>query len=73
MAKKRLPTWDTRHKPVATWLRLKDYNSLQEIAERSNVGVAAYVRGIIVDAIQDEQTKYSIALLQPRIQIKQVV
>lgn len=45
--------WAT-HKPVGTWLSAKDFDLLKIIAERNNVAVAAYVRGIIVDAIQDE-------------------
>ena len=42
------------HKSVATWILKSDYASLQDLAAKNNVTVATYIRGIIVDAIQDE-------------------
>jgi hypothetical protein len=47
-------SWDDLHKPVGTWLSLKDFELLRQLAQANNVGVAAYVRAIIVDALQDE-------------------
>lgn len=52
------------HKPVATWLLLKDVEMLQQLASKNNVSVAAYVRAIIVDALAEEElysTKKSLA------------
>lgn len=42
------------HKPVGTWLPVRDYELLKELAQNNNVPISTYVRGIIVDAIQDE-------------------
>ena len=42
------------HKSVATWILKSDFKALQDLAAKNNVSVAAYIRGIIVDAIQDE-------------------
>lgn len=42
------------HKSIATWILHRDFEALQDLAEKNNVTVASYLRGIIVDAIQDE-------------------
>ena len=42
------------HKSVATWILHKDFKALQDLAAKNNVSIASYMRGIIVDAIQDE-------------------
>ena len=39
---------------VAAWISISDYNLLRKIAQANNVTVSTYVRGIIVDAVQDE-------------------
>ena len=48
------PDLQITHKSVATWIRKEDFVLLQELSARNNVTVASYIRGIIVDAIQDE-------------------
>ena len=42
------------YKSVATWISLGDFELLQLLAEKDNVTIASYIRGIIVDAIQDQ-------------------
>ena len=46
--------YQSPHKQVATWISLTDYEQLGQLAQANHVSIAAYVRGIIVDAIQDE-------------------
>lgn len=45
------------NRQVATWLSTKDYATLQHLAFKNNVSTAAYVRAIIVDAIEEEGFK----------------
>lgn len=49
-----MPGFDESHKLVATWISLKDFELLEQLARTNNVKLAAYVRAIIVDAIQEE-------------------
>jgi hypothetical protein len=44
------------HRPVGTWLQANDYQKLEQFARNNNVSIASYVRGIIIDAIQDESS-----------------
>lgn len=46
--------YEKEHKQVTTWLSVQDYNSLFGLASKNNVNMAAYVRAIIVDVIQEE-------------------
>jgi hypothetical protein len=46
----------SQYKSIATWIRQKDFELLCQLSARQKVSVAAYVRGIIVDAIADEAT-----------------
>lgn len=56
--------YQSPHKQVATWLSLTDYQQLGQLAQANRVSIAAYVRAIIVDAIQEESciSKSSIQL-----------
>jgi hypothetical protein len=42
------------HRHVSTWITESDFDMLQKIAKDNNVTIATYLRGIVVDAIQDE-------------------
>lgn len=44
----------TTHKSIATWILKTDFEQLQQLAAKNNVTIAAYLRAIIVDALQDE-------------------
>ena len=41
-------------KPVTTWLSDCDYLAFKTIAEANGVTVASYLRGIVVDVINEE-------------------
>lgn len=63
--------YEKSHKNVATWIPIKDFELLQELANKHKVRLAAYLRAIIVDALQDEQQVSStiqpvISRTQPR-------
>ena len=42
------------YKPVATWLPVDVIEALQQISELNNVSVSAYIKAIIVDAVEEE-------------------
>lgn len=42
------------NKSVAAWIPIRDYEILQQLARRSKVSIAMYVRAIIIDATQEE-------------------
>ena len=42
------------HRLVATWISDKDFDSLKSLASTNKVRLAAYVRAILIDALQDE-------------------
>ena len=42
------------HSLVATWISKKDFEFLTQQATKHKVGLSAYVRSILIDAIQDE-------------------
>lgn len=44
-------------RPICTWLSAADYAKFAAIAEANDVTVAAYLRGIVVDAIAEETSK----------------
>ena len=44
-----------KHGPITTWVPLEDLAILQQLAIKHNVTLAAYIRAIIVDIIQDER------------------
>ena len=46
--------YDGNMKSVATWIPMRDFAMLQHLAFVNKVSVAAYIRGIIIDAVQDE-------------------
>lgn len=46
--------YNTEHKFVGTWVPVKDVALLRKLATDSNVTLAAYVRAILVDAVQEE-------------------
>lgn len=46
--------WGRQHKPVGTWLLAEDFELLQQLAQQNNVSMSAYVKSIIIDALQDE-------------------
>lgn len=48
--------WSDSKKFVATWLSIQDFELLRTLSEADNVSVAAYIRAILVDAIQDQST-----------------
>lgn len=47
--------FDAQHKLVAAHISIKDYQLLQQLATNNKVSIAAYVRAIIVDALQEEE------------------
>lgn len=62
--------YDKNNKLVATWISMNDYATLQHLAFKNKVTLAAYMRAILVDAIQEED--YS-AKLSPTNTINQQV
>lgn len=42
------------HRPVCTWIPNSDFELLQRLAALNNVTAASFVRGIIIDALQDQ-------------------
>lgn len=44
------------NKLVATWISVKDFQILEQLAHNNKVTLAAYVRAIIVDAVQEEDS-----------------
>ena len=44
-----------KHGPVTTWVPLEDVAILQQLATKHKVTLAAYLRAIIIDIIQDER------------------
>lgn len=63
------------HKSIATWILKTDFESLQQLAVKNNVTVAAFLRAIIVDALQDEAelVQNNAARLSPTIAIDKAV
>lgn len=47
--------YEQNHKPVATWVRHKDYDLLVKLAQIHGVKVSVYLRAIICDALDDER------------------
>jgi hypothetical protein len=43
-----------KHKLVAVWVPSEDFEFLSEQADKHKIGLSAYVRSILVDALQDE-------------------
>ena len=46
--------YDNKYKNVGTFVTMNDFAMLQHLAFKSKVTVAAYIRAIIVDAVQDQ-------------------
>jgi hypothetical protein len=46
--------YDQNNKQVSTWISMKDYAMLQHLAFKNKVTLAAYMRAILVDAVQEE-------------------
>jgi hypothetical protein len=46
--------YDKHHKLVAAWVPMRDYEALHRLAKANKVSLAAYLRAIIVDAIDEE-------------------
>ena len=46
--------YDKHHKLVAAWVPMRDFDALHKLAKANNVSLAAYLRAIIVDAIDEE-------------------
>ena len=46
--------YDKHHKLVAAWIPVRDFETLHRLAKANNVSLAAYLRAIIVDAIDEE-------------------
>lgn len=44
----------SKHKLVAVWVPSEDFEFLSEQADKHKIGLSAYVRSILVDALQDE-------------------
>ena len=47
--------YDTQHKFVGTWVPVEDVAFLSKLAKANKVSLAAYVRAIIVDAVEEER------------------
>ena len=41
-------------KPICTWLSESDYRAFETVATSNRVTVAAYLRSIVIDAIQED-------------------
>lgn len=58
------------YKSVATWIPMDVFEKLQEIADSNKVSVSAYIKAIIVDAVEEESLLVkSKATISTRIQI----
>jgi hypothetical protein len=42
------------HKHVSAWIPMRDYEVLNRLARDNKVTLAAYLRAIIVDAVEEE-------------------
>ena len=51
--------YGSTHKLVAAWIPTNDFEMLNQLANKHNVKLSAYLRAIIVDALQDEITTIS--------------
>jgi hypothetical protein len=47
-------SYKDNHAPITTWVPIEDMIMLQQLANRNKVTLAAYLRAIIVDIIQEE-------------------
>ena len=43
------------YKSVATWIPIDVFERLQKVAEFDNVSVSAYIKAIIVDAVNEQE------------------
>ena len=46
--------YGTNHKLVAAWIPTNDFELLNQLANKHHVKISAYLRAIIVDALQEE-------------------
>ena len=46
--------YGSAHKLAATWIPTKDFELLQQLAKTNKVRLSAYIRAIIVDALNEE-------------------
>ncbi len=44
-------------RPICTWLSAADYAKFAAVAQANGVTVAAYLRSIVVDVIEEETSK----------------
>ena len=47
------------HRLVATWISEKDFDLLKRLATTNRVRLSAYVRAILIDALQEEEQAVS--------------
>ena len=52
--KPRPENYKQRHKLVAAWIPIGDFEFLRGRAQAHNISVSAYIRAILVDAMEDE-------------------
>ena len=53
-----------RH-PICTWLTVSDYETISGLAKANGVSMAAYVRAILVDAIEEERERFRVSAPTP--------
>lgn len=63
--------YEKHHKLVATWIPRKDFEHLEQLAKDNKVTLAAYVRAVIVDVLQEEAS--TIQTINSTTELKQSV
>lgn len=59
---KEIEAWKANRHCISMWLSKDEFEELKQSASASNVKVSVYVRGIVIDAINDERDRQMLSI-----------